>query len=201
MSDATARIMMVFILAGAALALSTQSAAAGGGSAGVTVILNGDSWHHHDRFAGHRFAKHRLHRAQPRALHRLHGRHPSDSVAGRAFQRSAPHAAGFHHHRRAFREPSFHRRFFDKRFVHEPADRALRGHHFPAPRILSIRRPGKPHFATQGPVVVRPSGFHGLSHHHRPVRHGTGGKLILLSPSSRGFKHIIVVPSRRHGAD
>jgi hypothetical protein len=126
-------------------------------------------------------------------------------------QRRAPHSADLHHRSgRAFHKPRFHRftghrftghRFTGHRFTgHRFTGHDFKGHNFKGPRVLSFQRPG-PRFKSPGVVVRRPSGFDSFVRHHRQPRHHRDGKLIILSPSVDGFKHIVIVPSHSHWAD
>jgi len=202
-SPRTRKVMAVLFLAGTAFALSTHGAAARGGQGSVAVIIKSDSFpsqHSMKIRHGHRVATHRTHRFGSRAFHstKKHGiRHGSRvkrqavrKPALRAIQRSAPFKAGFRGHFRGHGERGFHK----------PPFHAFGGHAFKGPRVLIIQKPVKQRSEPHGVVVVRPSDFHGFAGGHRHAQSSKGGKLILLSPSSSGFKHIIV-PSHGHTID
>ena len=192
-------VMTLLLLAGIALALSTQSAGARGGSGGVTVIVNGD------RLPVQRIvkvqSKHpfgsrqmRTHRFGGSAVDqwRRHSRHDSDNVAVRAFQRSAAHRAGFHsgrvfHSGRGFHKPPLHahaRRGF------KAPHHARAKHSFNGPHIIVVEPTGARRVRSHSVVVVRGGGAHSLTVGQAPGILG-GSKLIVL-PSSPHFKHIIV---------
>jgi hypothetical protein len=194
-------MMMVLVLAGIALAFSTQGAAARGGSSGVTVVVNGGKTFGHrafappsahrftgQRFDGHRFTGHRF------SGHHMHGTLPDEHHSLSRLQRSTPHAARLHHSGRAFDTPHFHR---------------FAGHDFKGPRVLSFQRPESkfksrfnPRFKSHGVIVVRPSTFDSFVRFHRAPPHPmSGGKLIILRRSLDGSRHIAVVPPHRHWAD
>lgn len=204
MGVATARrVMMVLLLAGVALALSTQGAAARHASSATTALVNGDRWPRQPIVqvqSSHRFVGQRAHRSgfrdfhpmQRHSRHAFHGfkRHDSNNVAVRIFQRSAAHHAGFHsgrvfHSGRGFHKPPHHahtRHSFEHGFKAP--------HSFKAPRIIVVDPTGVRRAGSHSVVVVRGGGAHSFTG-GKVLGAPGGGKLIVL-PSSPHFKHIIV---------
>ena len=206
MSGPTARMTMVLLLAGAASALCVHSAAADGGAREVSVLVGGAKPAGHgaflprsvDRFTGTRFRLH-SHHPEPRAFHRRHGldRHATGRFGVHArrdlplLQRRAPWSADLRRHSgRAFHAPHLER----------PGRHRFTQHDVRRPRTFSFQRLA-PRVKRQSVLVQRPSRFNTFVRRLRQPRHLRDGKLIILSPNSDGFGHIVIIPSHGHWAD
>lgn len=204
-------VMTLLLLAGIALALSTQSAAARGGSGGVAVIVNGDRLpvrHIMKTHSRHHVIKHRITTSHgkrhfgPRVMRthrfggsavdqrRKHSRHDANNIATRIFERSAAHRSGFHSGRVFHSDRGFHKPPHHAHARHGFKHGSKPPHRLKAPRIIFVEPTRARRTGPHGIVVIRGGDPRGPTVGQRS-RAFSGGKLIVL-PSSPHFKHIVV---------